>query len=293
MQGIAAFLKLARLENSLLPVIALVAGFTAVKADNYPKLILIIFVLLLSHSIVTIWNDIADEAGDKYNNITRIGDLERSGTYNTVQWLVGCSVACIIVALLFLPNITKGLACVSLLLGWAYNVRPIQASHRPFVSIALLSLAYGLIPFLMGSSFGSITWPVILLAAGWTIGRGSLSLLKDYKDAHGDAVADKRTFLLVYGGTLTARLSFGLALTSYIICIGVVATQAQHMLNAALLLSTVAAWLLYERARLFSAHKYGKLNQIFHDCIRYQLIFDGLVVVCLRTCLLYTSPSPR
>ena len=283
MKGVAAFLKLARFENSLLPVIALVAGFTAVKSDNYPKLILIILVLLLAHSIVTIWNDIADQVGDKHNNITRIGDLKRSGTYSTLQWLVGCSVVCIIVALLFLPNITKGLACVSLLLGWAYNVRPVQASYRPIPSIVLLSLAYGLIPFLMGASFGSINWPVIFLATGWTVGRGSLSLLKDYKDAHGDAVADKRTFLLVYGGTLTARLSFGLALMSYAVCVGLVATQAQHTFTAAVLLSIVAVWLLYERARLFSAHKYGKLNQIFHDCIRYQLIFDGLVVVCLRT----------
>jgi 4-hydroxybenzoate polyprenyltransferase len=283
MKGIVAFLKLARLENSLLPVIALAAGFTAAKADNYPKLILITLILVLAHSVVTIWNDIADEVSDKHNNITRISDLKRSGAYNTLRWIVGSSVASIIVLLIFLPFSTKVLACLSLLLGWAYNVRPVQASRRPVLSIVLLGLAYGLIPFLLGASLGDISWPVIFLATGWTIGRSSLSLLKDYKDAKGDVAAQKRTFLLVYGGTPTARLSFGLALISYLACISVVAIHVHHASTAAFLLIPVAIWLLYERARLFRAQQYSRLDRIFHDCIRYQLIFDGLVVVCLRT----------
>lgn len=283
MKGVVAYLKLARLENSLLPLFGLAAGFTVAKAVNYRQLALTALVLALAHSLVTIWNDIADEVGDRHNNITRIGDLKKAGAYKTVCALISCTALIILVALLFLPSFTKLLACISLLLGWAYNVRPIQASHRPVLSIALLSLAYGTVPFLLGASLGNVSWPVIYLAVAWTIGRGSLSLLKDYKDAKGDVVANKRTFLLVYGGTLTAKLSFTLALVGYLISVVVVATLVQHSFTVTLLLGAVAIWLLYQRARLFNAKKYSTLDQIFHECIRYQLILDGLIIVCLRT----------
>lgn len=285
MKGMTAFLKLARLDNALLPTVALLAGFAAVGARDYRQLALIIVVLILAHSVITIWNDIADQSGDKHNNIARIGDLKRSGTYNAVRLLLYLSVGCIAILLVVFPlnAAAKGLVCLLLLLGWAYNVRPIQASHRPVLSIVLLSLAYGLVPFLLGASFGKFSWLVILLAIAWAVGRGSLSLLKDYKDAPGDAIAVKRTFLLVYGGKLTAKLSFGLALVSYLACIGIVAMLVNHVFTATLLLSIVAIWLLYERAQLFKAHRYAKLNQIFHTCVQYQLVFDGLVVVCLRT----------
>jgi 4-hydroxybenzoate polyprenyltransferase len=283
MKGLVAYFKLARVENAILPMFALVAGFTITKAADYTRLALAALVLILVHSVLTIWNDIADEAGDTHNNITRMSDLRNSGDYDVLRLFIGGSVCIIILALIFLPNTSKLLVSMSLLLGWAYNVPPIHGSHRPVLSIVLLGLAYGTIPFLLGASLGHIGLTTFYLAVGWTLGRSSLSLLKDYKDATGDAVAKKRTFLLVYGGTLTAKLSFSLALLGYAISAIIVVTQVQHTLTTILLLGGVAAWLLYERTRLFKAKHYNSLDQIFHDCLKYQLVFDGLVILCLRT----------
>jgi 4-hydroxybenzoate polyprenyltransferase len=283
MKSLTTYLKLARLENTILPAFALAAGFTIARASSYKRFVLTLLVLVLAHTVVTIWNDIADEVGDLHNGITRIGDVRKSGVYNVLCLLIGISVGIIILVLVFLPTTTKILAFISLLLGWMYNERPIQASHRPVPSIVLLSLAYGAVPFLLGASLGHIGWPVIFLATGWTIGRGSLSLLKDYKDAKGDAAAEKRTFLLVHGGTLTAKLSFGLALLGFLLCVIAVGTRVHHTLTAAIVLGGVAMWLLYLRIQLFYAKQYKALDQIFHECLRYQLVFDGLVIVCLRT----------
>ena len=283
MRGLIAFLKLARLENAVLPAFAVAAGFTISQASNYKKLALTIIVLALSHTVVTIWNDIADEAGDAHNGITRIADLRKSGVYNALRLLLGISLIIIIVALVFLPLTTKFLAIFGLLLGWVYNERPFQTSHRPALSIVALGLAYGAVPFLLGASLGNISWAVICMAIGWTIGRSSLSLLKDYKDAKGDVAAKKRTFLLVYGGTPTAKLSLGLAILGFLICTIVATTSLHHAFTAIIILGGTAAWLLYLRTQLFRTKQYHTLNQIFHNCLKYQLIFDGLIIVCLRT----------
>ncbi|MCA9325899.1 UbiA family prenyltransferase, partial [Candidatus Saccharibacteria bacterium] len=127
--------------------------------------------------------------------------------------------------------------------------------------------------------FGDPNGAAVLLGLGLSLNRLSLSLLKDYKDAPGDAKAHKRTFLLRYGGTLTARLSLGLAVVGMGMVLVVLASQT--LSTQYLVLVVTAGWLLYERSKLFRHQDYVGLNRVFHDCLYYQLIFDTMVVLWL------------
>jgi len=281
-KSLRAYLSVARLNNAVLPAVGIFTGFVSASGRSYALLVLTILMFVLVHSVVTIWNDIADEAGDRFNDITRLSAIKKAGAYRGLVFWVWSSLAAIVAISWFLPGGTKLLLLASLVLGWLYNVRPVQASHRPLLSIVVLALAYGAVPFALGISLGHLGVAAACLLASWTIGRGSLSLLKDYKDAKGDVQAKKRTFLLVYGGTLTARWSFGLAVGSYAVSTLVVAFNAPSPLQAAPL-CLAAVWLLYERFRLFKESQYAGLDQVFHDCVKYQLLFDVLVAICLRT----------
>lgn len=281
-QAVVKILKLGRLENSMLPVAATLAGYLLAGGANKLQLLLSIIVLVLLHSFVTIWNDIADEAGDKHNGITRIGEIRKLQAYRLLIAIQASILGLSIVICLFLPIQTSLLFGALLLLGWVYNLKPVQASHRPILSIAVLGISYGFIPFWVGVSLGKSSWLALPVATGWTLVRASLSILKDYKDAPGDAAANKRTFLLVYGGKLTAKASFHMAILGYALIVAGVSGQFDRYHGQAdLVLGVVVAWLLFERTKLFRANEYARLNQIFHDCVLYQLMFDGLVVACL------------
>jgi 4-hydroxybenzoate polyprenyltransferase len=187
--------------------------------------------------------------------------------------------------MLFLPLLTN-IALVALVVcGWIYNAAPLRLSRRPVASIVVLFLAYGILPFCIGVGLGNVNGhgllPFILLGSGWGLLRASLSLLKDYKDAAGDAAFGKRTFLLRYGATKVWQYSIGLCATGFVLVIVAVWLLGVSIAGLAAL-AAVAGWLLYERTALIGKNKsYLELNQTFHKCLHYQLIFDSLVLVWL------------
>lgn len=278
--GGRAFIRLARFENAVLPALAVLAGAVAHTGTAPVTILMRMLALILIHSVITIWNDIADETSDRYNGITRIGAVKQAGSY---KWLVGLQyVAVGVVAVLaaFMPLDIIALLLMYVLLGWVYNVPPVQASHRPIGSISVLALSYGLIPFLIGSGVQSLGWRIWLLAICWMLVRASLSLLKDYKDAVGDAKAHKRTFLLTYGNKRTVRLSLALAYLGYT---GIVALvpRGRYALAAGLTLGVGAIWLLVQRNRLRSQTTYAQLNRCFHEYLEYEIVFDSLAILWL------------
>jgi 4-hydroxybenzoate polyprenyltransferase len=148
--------------------------------------------------------------------------------------------------------------------------------------MAVLGVCYGFVPVAMGLSLGRGPVPATawLLAGSWALGRLSLSLLKDYKDAPGDAAAGKKTFLLVYGGSWVAKASFWLAAVGYLGVLAACAGQVSSW-RWLVLIGGTAGWLLLERRQLFVRHTYAELNGVFHRCLHYQLVFDGMVALCL------------
>lgn len=281
--GISAFFVLSRPTNAILPALAVLAGAYAADVFDARQIIFSSIAVVLLHSVVTIWNDIRDEPSDRLNGITRISTLRsRHGLpalYACVLLALGVTVSLIA----WLPVKTDLLLALFMLLAWAYNDKPVQASRRPVASIAILAITYALIPFLIGTGVARLSWQVVLLAVGWTCVRGSLSLLKDYKDAPGDAKAGKKTFLLVFGHSRVARVSFALAAIGYVLCIAMVEVLADNSIQAGETLAVTAGWLLYERRLLFRLQDYAPLNRLFHSLLTYQIIFDGLAIAWLRS----------
>lgn len=280
-RSFAGFVTLARFDNAVLPAVAVIAGAAASGRVATASLVLRLVALVLAHSAVTVWNDIADEAGDAYNGIHRIAAVKRAGAYPGLVCLTWLSAAAGVLLIMWLPPDVRVVLIVLLAAGWAYNAPPLRASRRPVASIAVLALTYGLLPFLAGSGLRGLGWQVWLLAAGWTCVRASLSLLKDYKDAVGDAAAGKKTFLLVYGNTRTLRLSMLLSITGYAAAAAMTGDLSRDAVPATVTVGAAALWLLYERRRLFAERTYTQLNRRFHALLEYELVFDCLAVVWL------------
>jgi len=281
--GASSFLRLARLSNAILPCLALIVGYEVSRGARIHWLVISLVVVTLLHSVVTVWNDIADEQADKHNGITRIATLRHQKLYRPMIMSLWIVAGIALVLLCFLPLLASVWMAAFLLASWLYNDRPLQASRRPMLSIVILAPAYSFIPFMMGVSLGVFSWAALALAIFWTLGRGSLSLLKDYKDAVGDAKAYKKTFLLVYGHTTTARLSFVLAAIGYVGCIAVVASLVEYAVWATITLAAVTIWLLWHRARVFKESQYKGLDKVFHDCVDYEIIFNVAVIAWLHT----------
>lgn len=282
--GIQAFIRLSRTNNSVLPLLAVIAGFigTHITANTSiaPTLLLSCLALLVAHSVVTVWNDLRDEAADKLNGIHRIAALRETKTLPIVRACLWVSLGILAALSVWLPHAVSILIASYLVLGWLYNDRPFLLSRRPIASIVVMALSYGLVPFLIGTALLHMSWRIWLLALGWTAIRTSISLLKDYKDAPGDAKAGKKTFLLVYGHSNVSRLQMFLATAGYASCVAATTLLTGKLLYTPILVA-VTIWLLIERVKLFRLTDYAAMNTLFHSLLMYEIVFDGLIIVWL------------
>lgn len=270
-----------RVQNAAHPLLAIIAGYIVSGGDNIAGLGYSLVLFTIVHSLVTIWNDIEDKDVDHLNGRSTITELYSNRRKHDVTVLMVVLVALSIALSLFVPSSVVLWCLVFVLVGWVYNARPIQASRRPIASMVMLWLGYGVVPFALGASFGEMSVGVAVLGLGWSLSRVSLSLLKDFKDAAGDAKANKRTFLLVYGKSRVVRLSLlfatvGLGMVIIVLSFWVAWYEA-------VILAIFAGILVKERAALVKEQTYRGLNHIFHQCLRYQLVFDGAVLACLIT----------
>lgn len=236
----------------------------------------------LLHSFVTVWNDMADAEDDAQNGINRIENMVAipfgGAGLRAGQSVTGVGIA--IVLLLVASAWLIGLAAAYLLVGWLYNSRPLRLSKRPIGSMSMMALGYGALPFLIGASLGGITVEALVIGGGWAVCRLSLSLLKDYKDAPGDARTSKKTFLLVFGARTTARASVGFLVGGLAVIITACYAAAPRI-DFTLAILPIAGWIIWERGQLFIRDTYRELHAVFRNGLRYQIILDGAFIAWL------------
>lgn len=276
---VAALSELARPYNSLLPLTLVFIGAQLGGANVWYTLVAILTVLGV-HSAVTIANDIEDEAVDKTNNrnLKSITLLGKKRAW-VIVWVM--LVASVLLGIIWLPLGCTYLLLIIIAISWAYNSRPLQLSRRPIFSIVALGVCYGMVPFLIGFlAGGRLSWYAVGISIFLAIGRASLSMLKDYKDAVGDAKHKKKTFLLVFGRTRLRTLSITFAALGYGgVIAGFMAFRSEWVWLFALLAVAVAAWLIYERTKLSPEASYATLNERFHRCLHYELVFYGVLAL--------------
>lgn len=274
---------LTRPTNAIQPLLFVVIGFVF-QGGGLTDLRLYgaLLGMLLVHGAVTMWNDVEDIEIDRRNNVSSPLTTGRLSIPTTWKWVAGQFFVAALLCLV-LPWEAATLLMVCAALGWAYNASPLRLSRRPIASIVILAFSYGIFPLLVGAGLIGWTLEGLLLSLAWGVSRVSLSLLKDYKDAIGDAQSDKRTFLLVFGHRTVRLWSVALALLSNM---AVIAIMANHVHDWALLSygglvillgAAVAVW----RLRLFMFDTYGQLNDVFHQSLWLQLVFDGVCLVWL------------
>jgi|GEM_PF-2097254 len=275
---------LGRPMNAVLPLFLVAIGAVCAGVDPRSewRLPVALAVVVLIHSATTMWNDVEDVAIDKRNHVVTL--LTRGFvTKKIVVRVVIGQLLLAAIGLMFFAPLAWLAATLLIILGWAYNVPPLRFSRRPIASIVVLALSYGFLPLLLGASLGHVDGSIVLLGLFWSLSRGSLSILKDYKDAVGDAASNKRTFLLTFGHSQVRRISMiGAAIGNA----GVVAILLTDVLRGELILAGITACaallgIIGWRTRLYVLASYKELNVLFHQCLAIQLGIEGAMVLWL------------
>lgn len=272
--------RLSRLFDAAFPLVSLFLGAAVAGRLNNHGLFLLVFVAVILNSVAMIWNDIEDRKVDADNGRPELAKsstalLQRLKMY--VLILVGVSLL-----LAWLVNTTVFIFAVATLgIIWVYNSKPFQVSRRPILSIIVLSGAGAFLPYLFGLSLGSIE--IYALAAGifWWSGRISLSVLKDYKDARGDARHHKKTFLLCYGVHKVALVSVISLLIGYLGFITIVYPVGNTIWILPVLIVALGIFTYMRRALFNSKATYAQFDNVFRKIAQYQLLLDVGVVFWL------------
>lgn len=281
--GLLQFIRLSRLFDAVFPVVSVLIGAAAIGQFETTNTILLIIIVVIFNSVAMIWNDIEDRTVDADNGRP---ELEKSSA-RALQMLKIYTFVFALIALGIswsIGLVTFTLSIVTLGTIWAYNAKPIQASRRPIASIVILSGAGALLPFFFGISQGDIDdmTPTLLFAGTfWWIGRMSLSVLKDYKDAKGDSRHHKKTFLLRFGARRVARFSIASFAVGYT---GFIATTHTVDNDPRLLILLVIAFIILVFLRLPLFHpkaNYIQLDKTFRTVAQYQLLLDAGIAVWL------------
>lgn len=275
---------LSRPLNAVLPLflvgIGAIYSGVAIEADG--RIYFALAALLFVHGATTMVNDLEDIEVDRRNHVSTILTRGLVGG-RTVRLAVILQLVLAGICLIFLPPLAWLIVLALVGLGWAYNARPFQLSRRPIASMVVMALSYGFLPVLLGVSLGTITGWTVLLGLLWSVSRVSLSILKDYKDAVGDAASNKRTFLLVYGHRKVRVISLAAALignSGALTLLWLAASRGESLwcdLVALGMLGAIVSW----RMRLFTNTTYDELNAVFHQCLAIQLGVEGVVVLWL------------
>lgn len=275
--------SLTRPLNAASPLLVVaMGGVLSGVAVGDVRLWIALAVLLLVHGAVTMANDIEDVAIDRRNHVKTIltdGTLSLGAAR---WWVIGQLVLGAGLAV-WLPLPAIGAAVLLGMVGWFYNARPWVWSRRPLLSIVGLALSYGTLPLLLGAGVGTLSWELVGLALAWGVLRVSLSILKDYKDAVGDAKSNKRTFLLIFGHRWVRAVSGVTALVGVVAVLGLTFMalggwgRLAYAIMAVLAGGCVIAW----RQGLYRYDSYSALSRVFQQCGWVQLAFDGVCLLWL------------
>jgi 4-hydroxybenzoate polyprenyltransferase len=159
----------------------------------------------------TVLNDLADESIDRVNLASARGRPLVSGQATRAELLavgVGAAAVSVLVSLAVggpLVFVVIG----GLVLNAAYSLRPLRLSHRGVVASLVLPAAFVVVPYLVGilGVTPSVTWGDVALLPGLYVAFVGRIILKDFRDAAGDAMFGKWTFLLRHGQVATCLVS--------------------------------------------------------------------------------------
>lgn len=281
-QEILQFIRLQRLGNAAFPAMSVLVGAVFAGVTDSSAIVLAVGIIIILNSVITFWNDIDDREVDAKNGRPLMKQLYGTKLYKKYV-LAAILLSLLALTLSFaLGYLAVIVTLVSFGVGWLYNAKPLRASHKPISSIVVLSFAGAALPLLLGASLsGSLLHALPLMIAWWCV-RASVSILKDYKDASGDALSQKKTFLLVYGAKNVALVSSIVCALGIIGVIGALMLQEKVVYVEAAMLLIVGMLLVYGRRGLFNRRgTYDQFNAIFQKLAYTHILFDALVLVCL------------
>lgn len=209
--------KAIRPQMMLLPFLIFLTVVLPSKADDFVTLILGLVLLLASYGLVTLYNDLSDVEIDRTNERQDIplaaGHLTQLEVGRYMAVLAGLGA---VSAIVLSVNVLLWFAAY-ILFGWLYS-GPLRFKSKPFLSLVVLGICYGLMPWLLGAlvTSGHMDGKFWLLAICSLIFSIGLLPLKDFKDEKGDRKHDKRTLLVVFGSTFVHRFMLSLTSLAYI-----------------------------------------------------------------------------
>jgi len=248
----ALFLRMVRWRVAVTLWFFLLIG-AAAQGPLKPSIAFLFAALSLSASYVvaTTVNDIADRDVDRINHPRDPGRPLVTGTASERDlWRTNAIAAPLALATAAVAGgPVLAVSSASLVIGYAYSLRPVRLSYRTWLAPTILSVAYAIIPYALG-----------LLAAGGRIDRVDVLLcgalyalflarinLKDFRDRAGDAAYGKPTLLLAHGKTVTCAVT-GIALVAG--CATLVVALGSHP-GVVAIMSLFAAAILWMLWRLW------------------------------------------
>ncbi|MCA9325757.1 UbiA family prenyltransferase, partial [Candidatus Saccharibacteria bacterium] len=119
------------------------AGLLISRGNFQAEFWLAALAYVLAHSLVTLWNDIADETVDGLNGTPRIFQLRKQVSAKYIRMMLWLLTASLVACLVPVPWVVRGILLTFMVLGWLYNQKPAQLSRRPLGSMVVMFLAYG------------------------------------------------------------------------------------------------------------------------------------------------------
>jgi len=173
--------------------------------------------LAASYVVATTVNDIADRDVDRINHPRDPGRPLVTGSASERDlWRTNAIAAPIALATAAIAGgPILAVSAASLVIGYAYSLRPVQLSYRTWLAPTVLSVAYAIVPYAFGllAAGGRIDrLDVLLCGALYSLFLGRINL-KDFRDRAGDAAYGKPTLLLAHGKSVTCAVT-GVALVA-------------------------------------------------------------------------------
>jgi 4-hydroxybenzoate polyprenyltransferase len=209
---IALFIRMMRLKVVVTLWTFLLIGLARHSAQvASPRLGLALLALGAGYAVATTANDIADVAIDRVNRPLDAGRPLVTGDASIVDLWRTNAVAAGVAAVAAIQLGIAGVAIVgaSLLVSYAYSVKPIQLSHRWTLAPVALAVAYVVLPYGLGVTIAGGRWDGrdVPLVSGLVVLFLARIVLKDLRDRLGDARFGKPTVLLRVGKRATCTLS--------------------------------------------------------------------------------------
>lgn len=286
LQKILNLIKQLRLKNFIPTIVSVLIGYKFASSieTEISELLLLLVALTPFCAFFALQNDIIDYHDDKRDqrisplthNVFGLDDLK---IFSYIFLTIG------VIATTLTTNLVVYFAnLLFITLCYIYNKSYIRNS-RPILSIIILALVMGSIPFIAGLyiSGKELNLASTIMAIGIFLYRCSISILKDYKDHIADAKSKKLTYLKKYGGRIVRKASLILSLVGYtLILVGLKLALGTN--EWAIILTLLGVFAIYQftlRVNLgVDKTDYAQNSQIFGKIYDLSLYFDLGVLLC-------------